>query len=144
MLGKKGQRVFGAIELMLCLGAESISCSCQPESLCCLCQTCPEKGCECQFYKRKRRRKKIGSKSASEQMGIRWLFHFEEKYVVSPVAGCSKWRRVVYRRNRLELLLWKVENICIVTAVGRPESEHIGLLCCWCYFMLSSIRKNCC
>jgi len=38
MLGGKGQRLFRAVELMHCLGAESISCSCQPEPLCCLCR----------------------------------------------------------------------------------------------------------
>lgn len=29
--------------------------------------------------------------------------------------------------NEIELLLWKVQNICIVTAVGKPGSKHTAL-----------------
>lgn len=42
------------------------------------------------------------------------------------------------RANGIGLLLWRVPNIYIVTAVGRPGSRHIALpCCCFCFTSFS-------
>lgn len=56
----------------LCLGVESVSCL-SSECLCCLHQDTKcawERGCISQFYRRKRKQKKIGLKLTFDQIGM--------------------------------------------------------------------------
>lgn len=104
--GWKGQRVFHAVELMHCPGAESISFSCQPESLCCLHRDANrawKRDVNVNFIK-KGETKENWFKTSIWTNGNKVITSFWRE-----VGGCSsnfrrelsfsKWRRAAYRRN---------------------------------------------